>query len=96
MDKLLLFKSHKLVRAAPVIWVGGDSAGKTKVMLSVQGEPLNRLEIEVDSEVFARGRPQPGDYIVRYDDGYVSWSPCGVFVAGYSLAPVEPEGETAA
>lgn len=86
-DKLPLFKSHKLVRAAPVIWVGGDVAGKTKVMLEIKGEPLDRLEIEVDSEVFARGRPQPRDMIVSYDDGaYLSWSPRGVFDAGYSRA----------
>lgn len=87
MDKLPLFRSHKLVRAAPVLWVGAENAGKVKVMLTVKGEPLDRLEIEVDAEVFARGRPIPGDYVVSYDDGaYTSWSPRGVFEAGYSRA----------
>lgn len=91
MDKLPLYRSHKLVRAAPVIWVGGDVGGKTKVMLAVAGEPLDRMEIEVLSEVFARRRPAPRDYIVWYPPsaeqpyGYVSWSPCGVFEAGYVM-----------
>lgn len=91
MEKLPLYRSHKLVRAAPVIWVGGEIGGKIKVMLSVQGEPLNRLEVEVDAEVFARGRPQAGDFLVAYDGGtYVSWSPKDTFIAGYR---VEPEGD---
>lgn len=88
MDKLPLFRSHKLVRAAPVLWVGAESAGKVKVMLTVIGEPLDRLEIEVDAAVFARGRPRAGDFIVTYDGGtYVSWSPRDVFTAGYRLEP---------
>lgn len=92
LDKLPLFRSHKLVRAAPVLWVGGDIGGRVKVMLTVKGETLDRLEIEVDAEVFARGRPQPGDYIVWYppvknqEPSYVSWSPRAVFDAGYTLA----------
>ena len=91
MEKLPLYRSHKLVRAAPVLWIGGESAGKVKVMLTVKGEPLDRLEIEVDAEVFLRGRPGPGDFLVAYDGGkYVSWSPRDTFTAGYSLAPVDP------
>lgn len=86
MEKLPLYRSHKLVRAAPVLWVGAESAGKVKVMLTVVGEPLDRLEIEVDAAVFARGRPSPQDMLVVYDDGYTSWSPRGVFDAGYSRA----------
>lgn len=86
MDNLPLYKSHKLVRAAPVIWVGGEIVGKTKVMLEVIGEPLNRLEVEVDAAVFARGKPQPRDMMVWYDDGYVSWSPRDTFDAGHELA----------
>lgn len=85
MDKLPLFRSHKLVRAAPVLWIGAESAGKVKVMLTVIGEPLDRMEIEVDAAVFARGRPAPSDMMVFYDN-YTSWSPRGVFEAGYSLA----------
>ena len=86
MDKLPLYRSHNLVRAAPVLWIGGESAGKVKVMLTVKGEPLDRLEIEVDAEVFLRGRPGPGDMMVFYDN-YVSWSPRGVFDAGYLREP---------
>lgn len=86
MQNLPLYRSHKLVRAAPVLWVGGESAGKVKVMLSVKGELLDRLEIEVAAEVFARGRPAPQDMMVFYDN-YTSWSPRAVFEAGYMREP---------
>jgi len=32
---------------------------------------------------FARGGPAPGDYWIRYDDGYESWSPAKAFESGY-------------
>lgn len=80
-DTLPSYKSHKTVRAAPILWVSGEMAGACKVTLDVDGE---RIEVAVSPDVFARGRPQPQDYLVSYDDGrYVSWSPKLVFDAGY-------------
>jgi hypothetical protein len=38
----------------------------------------------VHPNVVARGWPQVGDYLVEYDDGYVSWSPAKAFEDGYS------------
>lgn len=87
LDTLPLYKSHKTVRAAPMLWLSGELAGAFKVMLEVDGE---RVEVSVPMETFARGRPQAGDYIVLYDGGYVSWSPKAAFTAGYTR---EDDGE---
>jgi hypothetical protein len=33
--------------------------------------------------IFARGTAAPGDYLVKYDDDYWSWSPRWAFENGY-------------
>lgn len=33
---------------------------------------------------FARGEPAIGDYLVKYEDGYLSWSPAKAFEDGYT------------
>jgi len=38
----------------------------------------------VETAPFARGRPSDGDYLVRYEDGYLSWSPKKAFENGYT------------
>jgi hypothetical protein len=43
--------------------------------------------MEVPSATFARGRPKPNDYLIRYADGYLSWSPARAFEAGYRPLP---------
>ncbi len=98
LSTLPSYRSHKIVRAAPIVMLTGTmgpasvtgqptgaTPGMTKVVLQVDGAgPLNRLEVEIPDEVFARGRPDPGSYLVVYEDGYVSWSPKDVFEAGYT------------
>ena len=39
--------------------------------------------IKVTRSLIARGEPKPGDYYVRYADGYESWSPAKAFEDGY-------------
>jgi hypothetical protein len=39
---------------------------------------------EVVAELTKRGAPKVGDYYVRYEDGYQSWSPAKAFEEGYS------------
>lgn len=41
--------------------------------------------VYVPRSIFARGEPKRGDYLVRYDDNYVSWSPKKAFEDGYTL-----------
>lgn len=91
IDMLPEYKSHKTVRAATILWLGAETpAGTIKVTLEIpSGRQTERAEIEVPSSVFARGRPQVRDLIVFYPpsatqpEGYISWSPRGVFEEGY-------------
>jgi hypothetical protein len=40
--------------------------------------------IDVVPSWIVRGAPVVGDYMVRYDDGYTSWSPAAAFEDGYT------------
>ena len=42
---------------------------------------------EVSRQYAVKHDPRAGGYFVVYEDGYESWSPAGVFEAGYSLIP---------
>ncbi len=72
------YQSHKVVEAAIIeSWVQTE-AGPIQVKTD-QGTWLAKFNI------FARGNPQVGDYLVRYEDGYLSWSPAKAFEEGYTL-----------
>ena len=49
-------------------------------------EDVNGAECKVQMPIGwdVRGRPDVGDYVVIYEDGYKSWSPAAAFEAGYS------------
>lgn len=90
LESLPLYKSHKFVRAAPIVFLtdrmGPVSTtgnvgrpGMTRVVLSVKGAgPLDRLEVDVPDAVFARGRPNPGDWLVAFEGGWI-WLPRAAF-----------------
>jgi hypothetical protein len=71
---------HKRVKAARVV---GPIGPEVDGMCDVPCEDGTRV---ADAAVFARGVAQPGDYLVQYEDGYVSWSPRKAFEDGYTLA----------
>lgn len=79
------WQSHKIVEAEPFdsfIPGRGDDSGKPgQRALLESGE-----EILLPDNFGARGEPEEGDYVVRYEDGYISWSPKEAFESGYSLA----------
>lgn len=75
------YQSHKIVEAAVI--VGYDNAGTNKHTFGVWINPGHKW-MEVPKDFFARGMPNMGDYLVRYEEGYLSWSPKAVFEAGYS------------
>jgi hypothetical protein len=84
------WRSHKEVGAAPFVRVDGR-AGNGDLLLAV-GDPQSPTVISAPGNIFARGTPEPGDYIVRYDDGYMSWSPKKAFEEGYTrFSPGEPQ-----
>jgi|VirMetMinimDraft_7_1064189.scaffolds.fasta_scaffold00089_16 hypothetical protein len=75
------YQSHKIVEAAPII--GYTALGN---YVNVEADNDDGYErIAVPGDFFARGNPDLGDYLVRYQpDGYLSWSPKAVFEAGYT------------
>jgi hypothetical protein len=83
------YKCHKIVEAAPVHYVGPDF-----ITVSTGENSFERVNVPPD--FFARGGPALDDYLVRYEDGYLSWSPKAVFEAGYTLiTPEVKDGELA-
>jgi hypothetical protein len=76
------YQSHKIVEAAVI--VGWDNGGSSKNSFGVWIDPGHKW-VEVPKDFFARGIPKKDeDYLVRYEEGYLSWSPKAVFEAGYS------------
>lgn len=66
------FKCHKVVRAAYII----DMDPGTNTLLTRTGT----IQVPMD---FIGERRAPG-YLVRYEDGYLSWSPVKAFEEGYT------------
>jgi hypothetical protein len=86
------YVSHKRVKAAPIVAVRGAEPMLSPVVeIRVPGGP-NQI-IAVPRGIFSRGTPIEGDYLVVYDDGYMSWSPRKAFEEGYQpeedVEPVE-------
>ena len=67
MSQLADWKSHKIVKAGKILAFPPAFSGPVTV------EDANGAECKVDCppSVFARGRPNLGDYIVIYDDGNI-------------------------
>lgn len=91
-SKLPRWKCHKIVRASQIraFDIDEDHINAT-VWLQPQYPVGREFRVLVSAGVFARGHPSPGDYLVVYDDGYVSWSPQGTFEAGYEILDLPQE-----
>lgn len=91
------FKSHKVVEAAQIKVAEFRADGSGRVIV-VGSEPIQERAFDVPAG-FKRPNTAPamnpdgGDYLVRYEGGYLSWSPKDVFEAGYTLVAPEPAGE---
>ena len=83
------YKSHKEVRAFKIgkVDFDADVGGNRETDGSVIITPENTVypPFKVDGEFDRRHAPQPGGYIVFYEDGYVSYSPADAFEGGYTL-----------
>lgn len=80
------YRSHKLVDAAPILaWFDPNAITAQGPNVTVGSNPDNVETINVPKDFFARGAPTIGDYLVRYEDGYLSWSPKKAFEDGYTL-----------
>jgi hypothetical protein len=74
------WRSHKIVEAEPIKSLWPDRMQDT-TKYTVEFEDGSQIEVKPD--VFKRAHPKIGDYLVRYEDGYVSWSPKKTFEKGY-------------
>lgn len=88
MKELPLYVCHKQVRAAKierVKYYPSESAHGTAFMhLKLEG--CGEVIFE-PSEYHNKPVPEDGWYLVRYDNGYFSFSPAKAFEEGYTLAP---------
>lgn len=82
------YQSHKVVEAVEIreffeladIPLGADGAHPFKgPIVCTEAEGC----IELPADISARYVPQPGDFLIKYPDGYLSVSPRDQFVAGY-------------
>lgn len=90
-SKLPQWKSHKIVRAAriaDIVTTVGPDATRTLHL----DDTTETWASHIDNKVWARFIPVTGDYLVVYEDGYVSFSPAKAFEGGY--ARVEESEET--
>jgi hypothetical protein len=80
MGQLADWKCHKVVKAGKILTFSAGFSGPVTVA-DANGVPC---KVNCPPSVFARGRPNLGDYIVIYKDGYKSWSPAKAFEEGYT------------
>lgn len=77
-----LYQSHKKVRALKI--------GEGAVEVHSDGSATFPVAdggfapVHLTKEIFGRYYPQPGDYLVVYEDGYRSISPAKAFEDGYT------------
>jgi len=71
------YRSHKVVEAAEVTAVS-------------DGNIVTKDDVFTESQLGNKGCPAVGDFIVRYEDGHLSWSPRKAFLDGYS--PIDDSG----
>jgi hypothetical protein len=93
MTTLKTYQSHKIVEAGRHTGVIDRDSSTGKYLVQLQddeGSPPYTVELEY--EALLRYTPKPGDYVVRYADGYLSVSPAKAFEEGYrELKAGEPQ-----
>lgn len=80
------YQCHKRVQAAPITRIEDEA-------VVVEQPNGYRNRVDVPAGFFGRGVPQPGDYLVQYEDGYLSWSPKAAFEAGYRVVESGADGD---
>lgn len=75
-----LYQCHKQVRALQVKEVKLHKDGAVEVDVVEEGF----APVIVTAEWFGKHKPVSGGYLVRYGDGYLSFSPQTAFETGYN------------
>lgn len=87
------YQSHKIVEAGRVLSVGWrDPEGWHVYVDTDEGDTLVKLNDEEYQRLVSgndESRKLTSGYLVRYSDGYISWSPAAPFEEGYTLVPDE-------
>ena len=76
------YRSHKIVEAS---YINGWGDGSNLVVDGGTNFPLSTEDAERIQKMMAK-HPDDTGILVRYEDGYLSWSPTDVFEAGYTEA----------
>ncbi len=84
VSKLPKWKSHKTVNAAKIVNVTTERSPEGKRTLDLTGGQV--FAARNNHAIWSRYVPKEGDYLVVYEDGYISVSPAKAFEEGYSLA----------
>lgn len=92
LEKLPQYQCHKKVRAAKVIALTVTRDNETDAIVHVQmvldaGPPAGMVLWEPPLDWYGRHSHRLGNYVVVYEDGYVSVSPGDAFESGYALLP---------
>lgn len=75
------YRSHKVVEAAKVVAIDSDAL----ILDRLDGR--DQFVMQVDADWRHRHMPHAGGYVVRYEDGYTSFSPAQAFEEGYARLP---------
>lgn len=77
------YRSHKEVDAAKIFGAERTANG---MAIDVEGE-LESILVTSGPVIHKEPSELLGGYLVRYEDGYMSWSPAKPFEEGYTLLP---------
>lgn len=89
--KLPQWKCHKLVRAAAIEKIEMTVVALDEVITLHLAGTTETWSARSDHAIFSRYKPQLGDYLVVYEDGYTSLSPAKAFEEGYTRIEVHTQ-----
>lgn len=97
------YRSHKVVEAGKVVSVAhrgnAELRENARIFVAEQYEPeqiaVGVLE-RIEKMAGEAGQNLEGGWLIRYRDGYVSWSPASEFEAGYEPYNVPGDGDGSA
>lgn len=75
---MCVYRSHKEVKGAKIKDIIRDADGKRFLRF----EDNDDVRLEMNDKWFERHKPERGGYLVRYKDGYTSFSPAEAFEEG--------------
>ncbi|MCP4899882.1 MAG: hypothetical protein GY906_23180 [bacterium] len=75
------YTSHKIVEALKIDWV---NVGANRVEIVPADPEHGPVVLNLDWQLRYKGAAEDRGYLVRYNDGYTSWSPSAAFEAGYT------------